>query len=73
MGVKQNQKQSHRLHHSQSGRFHVAAMSLTGDEGSSKSNEFSRQEKIERDAAQPKGSIICQFYYFYSLSRCIKP
>jgi hypothetical protein len=35
MGVKQNKKQSHRLHHPQSGRLHVAAMSLTGDEGSS--------------------------------------
>ena len=49
MGVKQNKKQSHHLHHPQSGRLHVAAMSLTGDEGSSKSNEFSRQGKIERD------------------------
>jgi len=73
MGVKQKQKQYHRLHHPQSGRLHVAAMNQTGDEGSSKSNEFSRQGKIERDAARPKGSIICQFYYFYPLSRRIKP
>ena len=73
MGVKQKQKQSHCLHPTQSVRLHVAAMSLTGDEGSSKSNEFSRQGKIERDAARPKGSIICQFYYFYSLFRLIKP
>jgi len=35
MGVKQFKKQSHHLHHPRSGRLHVAAMSLTGDEGSS--------------------------------------
>ncbi len=34
MGVKQSQKQSHRLHHPQSGRLHVDAMSLTSGEGS---------------------------------------
>ena len=72
MGVKQNQKQSHRLHHPQSGRLHVAAMSLTGDEGSSKSNEFSRQGKIERDTTRPEGvsfvSIIIFTFHLDALS-----
>ena len=35
MDVKHNQKQSNRLHHPQPGSLHVAAMILTGDEGSS--------------------------------------
>ncbi len=48
MGVKQNQKQSHPLHHAQSGRLHVAAMSLTGDQGSSNSMSLLGRE-IERE------------------------
>ena len=48
MGVKQNQKQSHPLHHTQSGRLHVAAMSLTGDQGSSNSMSLLGRE-IERE------------------------
>ena len=50
----------------------MAAMSLTGDEGSSKSNEFSRQGKIERDATRPKGvsfvSIIIFTFHLDALS-----
>jgi hypothetical protein len=45
MGVKQNQKQSHCLHHSQSGRCHVAAMSLTGDKESSNPMSFLGRER----------------------------
>jgi len=76
MCVKQNQKQSHPLHHTRSGRLHVAAMSLTGDEGSSNSMSFLGREQgnnIERDATRPKGSIVCQYYYVYSSPRRIKP
>jgi len=45
MGVKQNKKQSHHLHHPQSGRLHVAAMSLTGDERSSGPMSFLGKER----------------------------
>jgi hypothetical protein len=45
MGVKQNQKQSHRLHHQRSGRLHVDAMSLTSDEGSSSPMSFLGKER----------------------------
>ncbi len=45
MGVKQNQKQSHRLHQPQSGRLHVDAMSLTSDEESSSPMSFLGKER----------------------------
>jgi len=67
MGVKQKQKQSHRLHHPQSGRLHVAAMSLTGDERSSKSNEFSRQGKIEREMRHGRKEVSFVSFIFFPL------
>ena len=45
MGIKQNKKQSHRLHHPRSDRLHAAAMSLTGDEGSSGPMSFLGKER----------------------------
>ncbi len=56
MGVKQNKKQSHHLHHPQSGRLHVAAMSLTGDEGSSSPMSFLGKER-ERETLQGRKEV----------------
>jgi hypothetical protein len=70
MGVKQNQKKFHRLHHPRSGRLHVAAMSLTGDEGSSSPMSFLGKEKIERCYMAKRKYRLS---VIYSLPRRTKP
>jgi hypothetical protein len=66
MGVKQNKKQSHRLHHPRSGRLHVAAMSLTGDEGASGPMSFlGKKDREKRYKAERKyrlSALLCLFF-----------
>jgi hypothetical protein len=66
MGVKQNRKQSHRLLHPQSGILHVAAMSLTGDEGSSSPMSFLGKERLREMLHGRKedrlSALFCLFF-----------
>jgi hypothetical protein len=57
MGIKQNQKQSYGLHHPQSGILHVAAISLTGDEGSSNPISFLGRERL-RETLQGQKEVL---------------
>ena len=66
MMVKQNKKQSHRLNHPRSGRLHVAAMSLTGDERSSGPMSFLGKER-QRETLQGRKEVAFVSIFMFIL------